>query len=78
MDIREHSIFISWEVGEGGRVEGFGGTTSFFRGVVVRISCVQQSAKLELQKIDCQLTTNAYGGRGGGVMGITEPYGWIR
>lgn len=68
MDIREHSIFISWEVGEGGREGGLrdlGGTTSFFRGVVVRISCVQQSAKWELQKIDCQLTTNAYGGRGG-------------
>lgn len=41
-----------------------GGTTSFFRGVVVRISCVQQSAKWELQKNDCQLTTNAYGGGG--------------
>lgn len=27
-------------------------------------------------KIDCQLTTNAY--KGGEVMGITEPYGWIR
>lgn len=39
-----------------------GGTTSFFRGVVVGISCVQQSAKWELQKIDCPLTTNAYGG----------------
>ena len=61
MDIREHSIFISWEVGEGG-LRGLGGTTSFFRGVVVRISCVQQSKKWELQKIDCQLTTNAYGG----------------
>lgn len=75
MDIREHSIFISWEVGEGG-LRDLGGTTSFFRGVVVRISCVQQSTKWELQKVDCQLTTNAYGG--GGVMGITEPYGWIR
>lgn len=63
MDIREHSIFISWEVGEGGRVEGFGGNHIIFQGgVVVRISCVQQSTKWELQKIDCQLTTNAYGG----------------
>ena len=55
-------------LGGGGREGGLrdlGGTTSFFRGVVVRISCVQLSAKWELQKIDCQLTTNAYGGRGG-------------
>lgn len=52
-------------LGGGGREGGLrdlGGTTSFFRGVVVRISCVQQSTKWELQKIDCQLTTNAYGG----------------
>lgn len=55
-------------LGGGGREGGLrdlGGTTSFFRGVVVRISCVQQSTKWELQKIDCQLTTNAYGGGGG-------------
>ena len=32
MDIREHSIFISWEVGEGGRVEGFGGNHIIFQG----------------------------------------------
>ena len=71
------ALNINFLRGGGGGLRDLGRTPSFFRGVVVRISCVQQSTKWELQKIDCQLTTNAYGG-GGGVMGITEPYGWIR
>lgn len=40
--------FLGGGGGREGGLRDLGGTTSFFRGVVVRISCVQQSTKWEL------------------------------